>query len=288
MKSTFFWLIFPCLCVAQTKGIVKDSLSGLPIPYANIWVEDENIGTNSESDGTFYLDLKTEKNLIFSALGYETKKVNSSIVQTVLLQPKTYFLEEVVVEKTKNESQKKIGNAKQKYYKHSFQNTSQVYGKVFNVGKKQLKTPFLSKVEIFTHSNIDSARFRLRIMDLDENGFPNNDLLQKEIIVFVKKGFRKTVVDLKAMAVYLTDEKVFVGFQSLIIQENKYKFDVDKKIKLRQKAHQHEPSLIINPSVEGLVFHSYQPGKWSQIKVKNRGGLEGKIASPAINIVLSD
>jgi hypothetical protein len=163
-----------------------------------------------------------------------------------------------------------------------------VYGKVFDLGKKQLKTPFLSKVEIFTHSHIDSARFRLRIMDLDENGFPNNDLLQKEIIVFVKKGFRKTVVDLKAMAVYLTDEKVFVGFQSLIIQENKYKFDVDQKIKLRQKAHQHEPSLIINPSDEALVFHSFKLDVWTQAKPTPEGNFKGKIASPAINIVLSD
>ncbi len=26
---------------AQTKGVVKDSLTGKPIPYVNIWVENE-------------------------------------------------------------------------------------------------------------------------------------------------------------------------------------------------------------------------------------------------------
>ena len=33
---------------SQLKGVVKDSISGQPIPYVNIWVENENIGTTSE------------------------------------------------------------------------------------------------------------------------------------------------------------------------------------------------------------------------------------------------
>ena len=34
------------------KGVVVDE-SGKPIPYVNIWVEDENIGTTSEENGEF-------------------------------------------------------------------------------------------------------------------------------------------------------------------------------------------------------------------------------------------
>jgi hypothetical protein len=37
---------------AQVKGIVVDE-NDKPIPYVNIWVENENIGTTSEEDGRF-------------------------------------------------------------------------------------------------------------------------------------------------------------------------------------------------------------------------------------------
>ena len=287
MKILLLFL-FTIAVNAQSSGIVKDSLTGVPIPYVNIWVENENIGTNSEPDGTFSLKTKPNARLVFSALGYESRTVNAEKSNTILMVSKVYQMKEVVVSNPKESKSTKLGRAHQKYYKRSFQNTSQIYGKVFDVQNELAKTPFLSEIQIFTHSNIDSARFGLRIMDLDEYGFPKNDLSTKEIIVFVKKGFRKTKVDVSKHQIYLTDNKIFVGFQSLIINENKYKFDVDKNIKLRQKAHQHEPSLIINPIDEVLVFHSFKLDIWTQAKPTPEGNFKGKIASPAINIVLSN
>jgi len=49
MKIVLFFFITFSLS-AQIKGVVKDSLSGEPIPYVNIWVENETIGTTSEID----------------------------------------------------------------------------------------------------------------------------------------------------------------------------------------------------------------------------------------------
>ena len=52
---------------AQIKGIVKDSLTGKPIPYVNIWVQNENIGSTSEENGTFFINTtEKRKKLIFS------------------------------------------------------------------------------------------------------------------------------------------------------------------------------------------------------------------------------
>ena len=71
------WLFFLVLILmhgfvsAQIRGVVKDSLTGTPIPYVSIWVENETIGTTSEEDGTFSLNTTPNKVLIFSALGYE-------------------------------------------------------------------------------------------------------------------------------------------------------------------------------------------------------------------------
>ena len=59
-KLALFFLLSTALS-AQIKGVVKDSITGKPIPFANIWVENENIGTTSKEDGTF--EIKTAKEL---------------------------------------------------------------------------------------------------------------------------------------------------------------------------------------------------------------------------------
>ena len=43
MKSILFFFITISLS-AQIRGVVKDSISGEPIPYVNIWVENGVIG----------------------------------------------------------------------------------------------------------------------------------------------------------------------------------------------------------------------------------------------------
>ena len=58
MKQILFLLLISFSLSAQIKGVVKDSISGKPIAYVNIWVENENIGTTSEENGSFSLDIK--------------------------------------------------------------------------------------------------------------------------------------------------------------------------------------------------------------------------------------
>ena len=98
MKITFtLLLVFTNLLSAQIKGIVKDSITGKPIPYANIWVENENIGASTEENGEFSINTNPNKNLIFSALGFEKKTLKASQTQVVKLASKSYQLEDVVI-----------------------------------------------------------------------------------------------------------------------------------------------------------------------------------------------
>ncbi len=76
-KFLVFFLFLTFSLSAQIRGVVKDSITGEPIPFVNIWVENETVGTTSESNGSFSLDIKEEKMLVFSALGYEVKKASS-------------------------------------------------------------------------------------------------------------------------------------------------------------------------------------------------------------------
>ena len=77
-KKKLLWLVLLIGSVvsAQVSGIVVDEYNK-PISYVNIWVENENIGTTSEENGTFSINATGNKNLIFSALGYDKKRVKT-------------------------------------------------------------------------------------------------------------------------------------------------------------------------------------------------------------------
>ena len=67
----FIFLISSISLFSQLKGKVVDA-DNRPIPFVNIWVQNENIGTTTEENGEFILsENNNNKNLIFSALGYE-------------------------------------------------------------------------------------------------------------------------------------------------------------------------------------------------------------------------
>jgi len=55
MKQLVLLLLFffPAIILAQTSGIVVDSKSGKPVVYANMVVENQNIGTTSDEKGQF-------------------------------------------------------------------------------------------------------------------------------------------------------------------------------------------------------------------------------------------
>jgi CarboxypepD_reg-like domain len=66
-KGFWFLLLISFSISAQIKGVVKDSISGKPIPYVNILVENENIGTTSEENGEFVIyPSEKSKRLYFS------------------------------------------------------------------------------------------------------------------------------------------------------------------------------------------------------------------------------
>jgi len=129
---------------AQIRGVVKDSISGEPIPYVNIWVENETIGTTSEVNGRFSLDIKEEKVLVFSALGYETKK-SSSKNEIILLKPKVFELDEIIVEQPKFKKEIEVGNYETGSFRIGLGNiNSAVYFKPYD---EMITHPFLKEIK---------------------------------------------------------------------------------------------------------------------------------------------
>ena len=267
-KRLFSLLIFiSCSISAQINGVVKDSLSGKPIPYVNIWVENENIGSTSEENGSFSLDAKQEKMLIFSALGYETKKI-SSTNKAIILKPIAYELREIVLERPKFSKEIKVGNYESSGFRIGLVNINSAV--LFNIGNELLQYPFLKEIKFQTKSDIEDAKIRIKFLNLNSDNSPGISLLEKEIIVVVKNGKNENIVDLKKYKFKIPIEGFFISFEKLLIDDNKYFYEFSYKNKegkkITAKQMSIEPELCFVPEDKDIVWQSLINGKWTKTK----------------------
>ena len=82
------------------RGVVKDANDGTPIIGANVIVKGSTMGTVSDLDGGYSLNIPTDKaTLIFSCIGYKTQEIPVSGQKTinVSLKDDAELLDEVVV-----------------------------------------------------------------------------------------------------------------------------------------------------------------------------------------------
>ena len=104
-KKIVFSLLFALMCfnqvLAQINGVLKDAKTGEPIMYANVFYEGKGVGAITDMDGRFQVDKFPEwKELTFSSVGYDTKKVpidHKTKELIVELNPSEYTLNEVIV-----------------------------------------------------------------------------------------------------------------------------------------------------------------------------------------------
>jgi len=90
---------------AQTKikGIIMDKKSGTGISYANLGIPNQNIGTITDSSGSYrieILNVNFTDSIIVSCIGYETFKTSLETFSKnpkIGLQEKIYGLNEVIV-----------------------------------------------------------------------------------------------------------------------------------------------------------------------------------------------
>lgn len=263
MKSILYFLLISFSVSSQTKGVVKDE-AGNPIPFVSIIVENEINGTSSEEDGSFSITVEATKNLVFSAVGYETKTIKASESKNVQLQKKVFELSEVVIGPAKKQKTIEIddfGTGGIRY--HSRQTTA----KFFTYSEEAKNQPFLKDVTIYTDSNIENAKVNLRILKVNLDGSPGEDILQENHIVSVKKGRKKTTISMEEFNIEIPSNGIFVVLEPLKINENrfhkkgeKYK-DITGQTK-RMDTYTYEPNFGFLPSEENTCW--YFAGKWLQ------------------------
>ncbi|NHM06139.1 carboxypeptidase-like regulatory domain-containing protein [Flavobacterium sp. CYK-4] len=291
MKSFFglVLLVFSPMVSAQISGIVKDSISSAPISYVHISVENENLGTSTEEDGRFTLRVDENKILVFSALGYQTKKCKAAQATEIRLKPVSYALDEIVIAKRLETREREIGKTSTQAYQ-AFDRGPSIDAKFFPYDVSYKKTKFLKQVVVVTDSKIDGAVFKIHFYSVGDDGLPGQELLNKDFIVSVGQGVKQTKLNLSKLNLKMPKDGIFVGFEKLLIEKNKWeKTSIDPNTQQTQTQKAYYPFLLYN-AVDSQPTFAFSGGKWVRQNPKetDTSTTMPQVLEPVIFLVLSN
>jgi hypothetical protein len=287
-------LLVSNLCFSQLKSIIIDSKTKEKIPYVNIWIENENIGTTSNEKGEFELEIDSTKNILFSAIGFETKKISSDSIKNILeLRPITTELDEIIISSKKLTQELIVGKFKKLKINHYYKNGIKpwIIARFFNYKEKYDKTPFLKKIRLLTKSDVKNSKFNIRLYALNENGEPKNYIYDKNIIGIAKKGKKITEIDISKLNIEFPENGFFIAIEWLIIEENKHEYKYTMQgSKKKLEGISYEPAIGTIPTETSENSWVFNQGKWKKTS-KTTGTskeYEGKYMLTAIELTLTN
>ena len=279
MKNAFFTIILcfiSFISTAQITAIIKNPTDQKPIPYVNIWVENENIGVTADENGMFTIAAPANSKLVFNALGYDDKTMEASKIEGIVyLIPKVFELKEVVVSSAKKTIENKVGIFISKginSYYGSSDNSPYLVARYFPNDENTLKTPFIKSIIPFCNSDIKDAKFKVRIFEADNNREPKDEMINQEIIVSVRKGKSKPIIDMTKYNLKFPENGLYVGFEFMRIESNKYSHIVTRSETNKKEIHiSLEPAFgtIQGQSVENEIWR-FSKNKWINNKWADR------------------
>jgi hypothetical protein len=288
MNKFSFLLLISLSFSAQTKGVVVDE-SGKPIPYVNIWVENENIGTTSEENGEFSIAASANKNLIFSILGFEKRIIKASEASNVIMKAVSFQLDEVVIARHFETKKIEIGQINNSVLE-AFDKGPRIDVKFFPYESSYKKTKFIKKVSILTDSRIDNATIKIHFYKADANGFPGEELLTRDYIVNIQKGVVRNGFDLTDLNLKMPKTGLFIGIEKLLISKNKLEKTIVNSNTQKTSIQVIYYPLVLYNYVETDYSFSFSGGKWSRQTNDTTQSESGKmkVYEPAINLVLTN
>jgi hypothetical protein len=274
MKQLFILLLFCLASVisnAQITAIVKNPTDQKPIPYVNIWAENENIGVTADENGKFTITAPINSKLIFNALGYDNKIMEvSKIDGVVYLIPKVFELKEVVVRTHQNEliETNELDTKNINLFFSSNNNNPWILSKYFENKSTYEKTPYLKEVSVITNSTINNAKFGIRIYSVGNDGSPKDLLTNNQLLGIAKKGKNISKIDVSNLYIKFPDNGIFIAVESMIMNSNvrtyEYKRKIDGKNKI-EKITFYEPSFGRVMPDETPFIWLFTKGKWGKI-----------------------
>lgn len=207
----------------QITGEVRSFENNEPLPYVNIGIANKTVGTVSNENGLFKLDLNekttSKDTVIFSFIGFKTEKyLVSELInkkKTVLLRPQNTELDEVVVTTKKiklkpkkiGRTSKGLGLTHSNFYSYYEKDVDDRLSKERGMKFKIRKNCHIQNLNFnITSNDFKSLKFRVNIYKI-ENGLPTDLIVQKNIVFEIKDNFLGWFkVDLEPYDIYLKEE----------------------------------------------------------------------------------
>jgi len=274
--------------------VIIDSETKEKIPFVNIWVENENIGTTSNEKGEFELEISSTKIILFSAIGFETKKISSDSIKNILeLKPMTTELDEVIINSKKLTQELIVGKFKKSKINYYFGCGIKpwITARFFKYKEKYDKTPFLKKIRLLTRSDVKNSKFNIRLYSVNENGEPDNYIYDQNIIGIAKKGKKTTEIDVSKLNIKFPENGFFIAIEWLIIEENKYEYKYTMEgSRKKLEGISYEPAIGTVPAETAENSWIFNQGKWKKVW-KNVGTIKKykeKYSLMAIELTLTN
>ena len=204
------------------QGRIIDAFTKEPLPFVNIGVLKKELGTVSNEEGFFFLevpDLFAKETLRFSMIGFDERDFQVADLEAILLSnntlvlaEQTTFLEEVVLTAEKKWDTRISGNSTtSKLLITGF--TSNQLGNEIALFVKVKKTPtYIEGIQFSVVENIyPEVRFRVNVYSSDYR-FPDENILKENIFVTLKQSEGLISVDLKYYDI-LVDDDVFISLE---------------------------------------------------------------------------
>lgn len=214
MNQTYLFFIFVLIHLIsfgqiKVSGIIVDKELKNEIAYVNIGIEGKGVGTVSDKNGAFELNIpEVFKNslLTFSHLGYEKYNIKISKIQdslSIALVPKQVELEEVIIQSTKIFEFGHKPSDKSRRGVFSSKGISNQVGTII----KNKKSIVLKDFNFYIYEcNYQFLKFRLNIYNVKSK--KPNDIINKDEIIFEINSSNKGVfsVNLKEKDIIVRDD----------------------------------------------------------------------------------
>ena len=199
MKSYSSYLLLICfniqfgICQVDLVGQVIDVDTKEPLPYVNIGLVNQNIGTVTDEAGYFVLEVPrngfSDATLRFSMIGFEPQdfrlqEYRDQKTLSIPLKEKATALEEMVLTTKRNKYQTKIlGNKTTSQLIYAAFTTNKLGNEMGFLVRGRKNPMILKKFNVsLVENDYGPIRFRLNFYDLKDN-LPNETLLNENIIV---------------------------------------------------------------------------------------------------------
>jgi hypothetical protein len=213
---------------SQIRGQIIDNLTKKPVPFANIYYPISSIGTSSDENGYFKLQVLSTgmsnfDSLSISCVGYKTKKIDVQSItgnhnSKIYLMPQPIELAEVIIKPRKRiKEQIKIGNVD--FFRHGHILIGSKKAIYFKANQPNAK---LMGVSVKPRETCDSAALLLSFYSVKENGTPDK-LISKDRIVF--SGFKNkewNKIDLSGFNIIIPQYDFFVVLEAVSKLNNCY------------------------------------------------------------------